>query len=153
MTVQPMTAQTADAIVPTHWYNVLSDLTGVEDAARLRRTRPQGDEQPTAGGITPQIPGAPLRCAGHGSGATAEHPRPDLLMPHHSWRVAPFPALADHGPEQRMSALRGRARAVEGRSTMTNADKCRALTRFKIDRPRGRPRLRPLHPPSTRSSP
>ncbi|NDZ79503.1 TrpB-like pyridoxal phosphate-dependent enzyme [Streptomyces sp. SID10853] len=45
---------TAEEIVPTHWYNVLSDLTGVEDAAKLRQARPEtrGDGGP----VTPQIP-------------------------------------------------------------------------------------------------
>ncbi|WP_392958394.1 TrpB-like pyridoxal phosphate-dependent enzyme [Streptomyces sp. LN245] len=44
------------SIVPTHWYNVLSDLADVEDAARLRRARPAEGPRPADGAITPQIP-------------------------------------------------------------------------------------------------
>jgi tryptophan synthase beta chain len=45
-----------EQIVPTHWYNILADLTGVEDAAQLRRARSHvapatGDQR-----LLPQIP-------------------------------------------------------------------------------------------------
>ncbi|MGW7541093.1 TrpB-like pyridoxal phosphate-dependent enzyme [Streptomyces sp. NPDC054770] len=56
MTTQPTNSAASERIVPTHWYNVLSDLKDVEDAARLRRARPAEVTRPADGGIAPQIP-------------------------------------------------------------------------------------------------
>lgn len=52
----PGAAASAEDVVPTHWYNVLSDLAGVDDAAKLRRARPDSHVIRPTGGIAPQIP-------------------------------------------------------------------------------------------------
>lgn len=43
-------------IVPTHWYNILADLPDIEDAAQLRRARPDVAIERSGGLVRPQIP-------------------------------------------------------------------------------------------------
>jgi tryptophan synthase beta chain len=52
----PVTPSPTAGIVPTHWYNILSDLPDGHEAAQLRRARPETDVQRTGGRVRPQIP-------------------------------------------------------------------------------------------------